>query len=177
MSNACAVTTGKVRLAYCNVWEPKPRVHGAGAPLYSCQIIIPKTSLVTVRKVQAAIAAAIREGYDEGKFAPGDNLARYPLKDGDVTERPYLWGCWYVNTNNSAKPHVIDINGEPVTDHSLMYSGVYARVRLVFYPSAAAGKGVSASLGNIQRLEDGEALGTTPHDHNPMEDFAEPMED
>ena len=48
----------------------------------------------------------------------------------------------------------------PITDHSEIYSGVYARVSIAFYAFNSNGnRGVACGLGNIQKTRDGEPLG------------------
>lgn len=58
MSNK--VITGKVRFSYANVWEAKS-INGSD-PKYSVSIIIPKSDKATLKKVQAAIDNAKKEG-------------------------------------------------------------------------------------------------------------------
>lgn len=50
------VITGNVRFSYANVWEPKS-INGS-EPKYSVSIIIPKTDVETLKKINAAIASA-----------------------------------------------------------------------------------------------------------------------
>ena len=55
------VVTGKVRLSYANVWEPKAQSEGQ-KPKYSVSIIIPKDDKDTIKKINDAIAKAVEEG-------------------------------------------------------------------------------------------------------------------
>lgn len=47
-----------------------------------------------------------------------------------------------------------------ILDQSEVYSGCYGRISVTFYGYNSNGnRGIGAGLGNIQKLEDGEALG------------------
>ena len=59
--NSTKVITGKVRLSYCSILEPKATVEG-GTEKYSTSIIIPKSDEVTLDKINKAIEAAYHEG-------------------------------------------------------------------------------------------------------------------
>ena len=50
--------------------------------------------------------------------------------------------------------------GNPVINQSEVYSGMYGRVNVTFFPYAFGGKkGIGCGLGQVQKLRDGEALG------------------
>ena len=60
MNNPMKVITGpETRWSYANVWEPKS-ING-GTPKYSVSLIIPKSDIKTLEKIQAAIQAAYEE--------------------------------------------------------------------------------------------------------------------
>ena len=158
--NNTKVVTNEVRLSYANVWEPNS-ING-GTAKYSCSIIIPKSDTETVEAINAAIEAALNEGIAKfgGKVPPRGAL-KLPLRDGD-TERDddAYCGCWFVNANSTTPPQVVDKYVRPITDHSEIYSGVYARVSIAFYAFNSNGnRGVACGLGNIQKIRDGEPLG------------------
>ena len=57
-------------------------------------------------------------------------------------------------------PEVVDKAGNPIITQSEVYSGMYGRVNVTFFPYAFGGKkGVGCGLGPVQKLRDGEALG------------------
>ncbi|WP_018659203.1 DUF2815 family protein [Allofustis seminis] len=158
--NQTKVTTGKVRLSYANVWEPKS-ING-GKEKYSCSIIIPKTDTRTIEKIERAIKAAIER--DLGKFGgkmPNMNAIKLPLRDGDIEKDDGAYrDAYFVNANSLTAPQIVDRNVEPIIDRSEVYSGVYARVSLNFYAFNVNGnRGVACGLGNIQKLSDGDPLG------------------
>lgn len=154
------VITNEVRLSYANIWEPKS-ING-GTAKYSCSIIIPKSDTETVGAINAAIEAALNEGTSKfgGKIPPRGAL-KLPLRDGDTERDDDAYrGCWFVNANSTTLPQVVDKYVRPITDHSEIYSGVYAKVSIAFYAFNSNGnRGVACGLGNIQKTRDGEPLG------------------
>lgn len=152
------VVTGKVRLSYANLFEP--RAMEGQEPKYSVSIIIPKEDKATVKAIQAAIEAAKEQ--DKGKWngkIPA-NL-KTPLRDGDE-DRPddeAYADSYFVNANSTRKPEVVDRYGNFLGDDDV-YSGCYARVSLNFFGYNTSGnRGVGCGLGNVQKLDDGERLG------------------
>lgn len=60
------------------------------------------------------------------------------------------------------RPGVVDANCQPILDPTEIYSGIYGRVAVDFFPYNFAGKqGVGCSLCNVQKLSEGEPLGAT----------------
>lgn len=159
--NATKVVTGQVRLSYANVWEPQS-INGS-EPKYSVSIIIPKSDKATIAKIQAAIDAAIQSGI--GKFGgkmPNKSSLKLPLRDGDAerTDEAYQ-NAFFVNANSKAAPQIVDSDLNRIIDKAEVYSGCYARVSLNFYAFNTNGnRGIACGLGNIQKLKDGEPLGS-----------------
>lgn len=156
--NPTKVVTGKVRLSYVTVFEPKP--DDQGRLKYSLCALIPKGDKATLEKVKNAIEAARQAGKDSkwgGKIPAGLKL---PLRDGD-TERdsPEYKGHYFINCNSQQKPGIVDADLNQVMDQSEVYSGCYGRVAINFYPYDQKGnRGIGAGLQNVQKLEDGDPL-------------------
>jgi hypothetical protein len=158
------VVTDVTRLSYANVWTAKS-ING-GTEKYSCSVLIPKTDTKTIAKIKKAVEAAYTEGESKlkgnGKTLPPLAALKTPLRDGDL-ERPddeAYQGHWFVNANSNTAPGVVNIDRQPIFDHSEVYSGVYARVSLSFYAFNSNGnRGVACGLQNIQKVRDGEPLG------------------
>ncbi|NHN33512.1 DUF2815 family protein [Paenibacillus agricola] len=173
------VITGKVRLSYTHVFEPEADDNGVDK--YSTAILIPKSDKDTLKKIQAAVNAAIELGktkWPNGKVPA--NLKK-PLRDGDE-ERPEdeaYQGHFFLNGTSKNKPGIAkpigkDGNGktkfQEITDTTEVYSGCYAKVSLNFYPFEAKGnRGVAAGLNNIVKVQDGDFLGGRS---NLSDDFA-----
>lgn len=179
MVNATKVITGLCRFSYLNCWEPKAME--GGKPLFSVSLIIPKGDAATVGKIRAAIEAAYEEGKGKlrgsGKTVPELSALKVPLRDGDA-ERPddaAYAGAYFVNANSQAAPGIVDANRQPIIERSEMYSGVYGRASLSFYAFNRNGnRGIACGLNNLQKIRDGEPLGSRARAE---EDFAEEEED
>lgn len=158
MSNT-KVVTGKARLSYVNIFQPRSGMDG-GEPKYSVSLLIPKSDKATVEKVRAAIEAAKEAGKPTwgGKVPPG---LKSPLRDGD-TERddPVYAGHYFINATSKSKPGVVDANLQPILDAGEVYSGCYGRASINFYAYNVNGnRGIAAGLNNVQKVADGEPLG------------------
>ena len=169
------VITGKVRLSYANLFQP--RSQDGQDPKYGTALLIPKSDTETIKKINAAIAAVKADPQAlakwGGKIPP--NLST-PLRDGDAErpDDPVYAGCFFVNASSKQKPGVVDKNLDPVMDASEVYSGCYARASINFFGYAVSGKkGVGCGLNNIQKLADGEPLGGRARPEDDFEKYEE----
>ena len=166
-NQATKVITGKVRLSYTKVWEAEPDDNGI--LWFGTAILIPKSDKETLRKIKASVDAATEAGKSKwgGKIPP--NLKK-PLRDGD-DERPddeAYKGHYFLNAKSKVRPGIAKAIGkgadgktkfQEITDTTEVYSGCYAKVSLNFYPFDVKGnRGVAVGLGNIVKIQDGEAL-------------------
>ncbi len=164
-ANPLKVITGpETRWSYANVWEPKS-ING-GTPKYSISLIIPKSDIRTVRKIQTAIEAAFREGEAKlkgnGKSVPPLAAIKNPLRDGDVErpDDPAYAGCYFINANATSAPGIVDADRNPIIARSEVYSGVYGRASISFYAFNSSGnRGIACGLNNLQKIRDGAPLG------------------
>lgn len=158
------VLTGVVRLSYVNLVTPKAPQNG-GEPKYSVTLLIPKSDTATKLDIEASIKAAYEEGVNKkwGGAHPqmqtilwdGDGLRKSGLPFGDECK-----GHWVLNASSKQKPQVVgidNVNCELAPND--IYSGMYARVTINFFPYDTAGsKGVGCGLGNVMKTADGEPL-------------------
>lgn len=148
------------RLSYAHIWEPDS-VNGS-EPKYSVSCIIDKDDKDTIVKIQKAIELAKEEGKGKWGGKIPANL-KTPLRDGDI-DRPEdeaYSGAMFLNANSRQAPQVVDKKVQPILDQSEVYSGCYGRVSVTFYAYNSNGnKGIAAGLGNVQKLRDGEPLGS-----------------
>lgn len=173
--NPIKVITGKsTRWSYANVWEPKA-ING-GTPKYSVSLIIPKSDKLTVAKIKAAIEAAYSEGESKlkgtGKTIPQLSTLKTPLRDGDVErpDDPAYKNSYFINANSATAPGIVDEACNTIIDRSEVYSGVYGRASITFYAFNSNGnKGIACGLNNLQKISDGEPLGSRVSAEN---DFA-----
>ena len=160
------VITGRVRLSFVNVFEPKAPVEGGDAK-YSVTLLIPKSDTATAAKIKAAMAEA-RENFCRKNGA--NALPAKPittLHDGDGQRPngeefgPECKGHYVITVSSKQKPVIVDRNGQAILDSTEVYSGCYGRAAINFYGYSKAGKkGISAGLLSIQKLADGEPFGT-----------------
>lgn len=104
--------------------------------------------------LEALIAATIAEKWP--KNAPRGLML--PILDGDDQEREEYVGKFYINGKaGKYKPGIVDANRDPIEDPEEFYPGCYARATITCYAWSFKGKnGVSVSVRNIQKCEEGE---------------------
>ena len=155
------VITGKGRLSYAYVWEP--REQDGQEPKYSVSFLIPKSDKETLKKFDAALEAAKAKGAAkkwEGKIPANLKL---PLRDGDeeADEKGEDYrGHFFFNATSKDAPGIVDAQRNPIFDKAEVYSGCYARLSVSLYPYNTNGnRGVAVGLNHIQKIADGEPLG------------------
>ena len=157
------MNTGKARLSFVNIWEPKV-ARGSTEAKYSVSVLVPKSDTATKAKIDACIEAAKEVGKAKwgGKIPVNLKLV---VHDGDNdAERgdrgDEYKGHWFFTASTKTKPGVVDANREEITNTTAVYSGCYGKVNINFYPYDSNGsKGVACGLNHVQFLEDGEPLG------------------
>ena len=168
MENLSNVTTGKVRLSYVHLFKPYAYQPGQEEK-YQVTVLVPKSDTDTMGRINAAIEAAKQRGISEKWNGQCPPLVPTPVYDGDGV-RPSdgmafgaeCKGCWVFTASAKVDypPEVVDKMGNPIINQSEVYSWMYGRVNVTFYPYAFGGKkGIGCGLGPVQKLEDGEALG------------------
>ena len=165
-SNPTFVVTGRARLSYANLTRPAARE--GQDPKYSVTILVPKTDVATKSRIDAAIEAAKQAGEKIWKGRPP--IIAIPVHDGDGARPsdgmpfgPECRGHWVFTASCKAdrRPEVVDSMKNPIIDASQIYSGMYGRGSVNFFPYNQSGKkGVGCGLNNVQKLADGEPLGS-----------------
>lgn len=156
------VVTKKIRMDYVNLFSPKAMMPGEGQK-YSVCILIPKTDIETVSKINLAVEAAKRAGISLWGYEMPSNL-KTPLRDGDLEKPNYedYRGHYFLNAVSRRKPEVVNKKLVEIKEEEEVYSGCYGRVSINFYPfNWNDNKGVGCGLINVQKLEDGEPIGTS----------------
>ena len=161
--DATHVVTGECRFSYVTLNEPRS-IDGS-EPKYSVTLLIPKSDTATKARIDAAIELAKKKGMAtkfNGKIPP---ILPTPLHDGDGARPsdgeeygPECKGHWVMAVTSKNKPGVVDANRNPIINASDLYSGMYGRVAIDFYPYNTSKKGIGVSLANVQKLRDGEPL-------------------
>lgn len=152
--------TGEVRISYQHLINPNKD------NLYMATILISKTDVATYNDLISSRDAAYEQGV-KNKWNGSRPQMRYPLiYDGDGVRPsgepfgPECKGHWVLTASSKQKPqcvHISSIHSELLpTD---VYSGMYARVTVNFYPFDVNGnRGVGCGLGNVCKTRDGEPL-------------------
>lgn len=156
--------TGEVRLSFVHL--TRPYSNNGGEPKYSCTLLISKTDTATYNDLKSALNAAYEIGVSD-KWKGSRPQLRYPvIYDGDGVRpsgEPFGDECkghWVVTASSKQPPQVVHQSNIRVqlaeTD---IYSGMYARVTLNFFPYDSSGsRGVGCGLGNVLKTRDGEPL-------------------
>lgn len=169
------VVTGKVRLSYCHLFEAYANAEHGGDPKYSTVILVPKTDKATINKIKAAQQAALELGKSSKFNGSIPKMWKNTFRDGDeeadLDKNPEYAGHMFMTVSNKTKPGVVDGQLNPILDQTELYSGCYARVSInAFAFNVSGNKGVSFGLNHVQKLGDGEPLGSFT---KPEDDFDE----
>lgn len=168
MNELTNVTTGEVRLSYVHLFKPYAFQPGQEEK-FSCTILIPKSDTETMARINNAIAAATEKGVSDKWNGVRPPVIPNPVYDGDgvrpsdgMAFGPECRGHYVLTASAKADypPEVVDAQLNPVINQSEIYSGIYARVNISFFPYAFGGKkGIRCGLGPVQKTRDGEPLG------------------
>ena len=168
MNELTNVTTGRARLSYVHLFKPYAYQPGQEEK-FSVTVLVPKTDVDTKARIDAAIEAAKQRGINEKWNGQCPPIVPTPVYDGDGVRPsdgmpfgPECKGHWVftASAKEDYPPEVVDKMGNPIINHSEVYSGIYGRVNVSFFPYAFGGKkGIGCGLGPVQKLEDGEPLG------------------
>lgn len=165
-NNPTLVTTGKVRLSYVHLFSPY--AHNPGQdPKYSTTILVPKSDIASKQRIDMAINKAIEAGVKDKWGGVRPPILGIPVYDGDGVRPsdglPFGQECkghWVFTASSKQPISVVDTGLNPIMDQTAVYSGIYARVSVTFFPYNSNGKkGIGCGLGPVQKLEDGEPLG------------------
>lgn len=168
MADITNVTTGESRLSYVHLFTPYAINPGAEAK-FSVTVLVPKADQDTMSRIWQAIEAAKSRGKDEKWNGVVPPIVATPVYDGDGVRPsdgmefgPECKGHWVFTASAKAEypPEVVDANCNPIINQSEVYSGMYGRVNVSFYPYNFNGKkGIGCGLGPVQKTRDGEPLG------------------
>lgn len=149
-----------VRLSFPYLFEPS--VDDKGVAKYQATFLIPKDDKANLDRMEKAVQEAIEDGKDkkfEGKVPT--KFRNDPIRDGEERDGEEFQDCMFISARNKNKPQVVDARVNPIIDQSEIYAGCYvnATVTAYAYNHTEGGKGVTWSLGNVQKVKDGEPFG------------------
>ncbi len=159
-----AITTGKVRASYVNIFQPRASQNG-GELKYSVTLLIPKNDTATINSIYAEIEKAKQEGAQKvfgGNIPP---VCKTPLYDGDGV-RPSgeffgeeCRGCLVMTASAKMQPSIVGLDMQNIINPAEVYSGCYIRANINFFAYNTNGnKGIGCGLNAVQKIEDGEPL-------------------
>ena len=164
-----AVTINDVRFSYCNLFQPKaPFNNPQGEPKYSVTVLVPKTNTTAKAVIDNAIAQAIDAGVSSKWNGVRPPQPAICVHDGDGP-RPSdgsafgeeCKGCWVFTASTKQPPFVVDEYVQNIIDPTKVYSGMWGNVNVTFFAYNNAGKkGIGCGLNGVQKIRDGEALGS-----------------
>ena len=157
-------------VSYCHLLEPWANSTQPGAkPRYSATILLPKTDVAQHQALMNAIEAAIQSARTKfGARVPAQ--PKVPIHDGDGYTQsgkefgPECKGHWVFTAAQDAsyKVEVVDLQGNPLSNPTQVYSGMYVNVLVRFFFYSNQSTGIGCGLGPVQKVRDGEALGSMP---------------
>ena len=148
IGEATNVTTEKARLSYVHLFKPYAAMQGQEEK-FSVTVLIPKTDVETMARINAAIEAAKQKGITEKWNGACPPIVPTPVYDGDGVRpsdgMPFGEECkghWVFTASAKVDypPEVVDKMGNPIINQSEVYSGMYGRVNVNFFPYSFGGK-------------------------------------
>lgn len=168
MNELTNVTTGEVRMSYVHLFKPYAYQPGQEEK-FQVTVLVPKNDAETMARINNAIEAAKQRGINEKWNGQCPPIVPTPVYDGDGVRPsdglpfgPECKGHWVFTASAKADypPEVVDKVGNPIINQSEVYSGMYGRVNVTFFPYAFGGKkGIGCGLGPVMKTRDGESLG------------------
>lgn len=165
MSDELTVVTGVCRFSYVHLTEPwayKPE----DQPKYSVTLLIPKKDKATMKKIFAAEEAAKQLGKTSKWGGKIPRNLKSIIRDGDEEydpeENPEYVGMYFmaVSSPETYPPGLVDKNRNEILDKTELYSGCWGRVQIRAFPYSGQSNGVSFGLNHVQKIRDGEPLGS-----------------
>ena len=166
MNDPTFCATNKVRLSYCHLFQPRASLQPGGGAKYSVTILIPKSDVDTINRINEGIQAAINEGVTSKWGGIRPPQPPIPIHDGDGLKQsgePFgeeCRGCYVLTASDKLQPHIVDAYCNDIMNPAEVYSGCYGRVGIRFFAYNSQGKkGIGCGLNAVQKLEDGTPLG------------------
>lgn len=159
-----AITTGKVRASYVNIFQPRVPENG-GEAKYSLTLLIPKTDVTTLNAIYAEIEKAKQEGAQKAFNGAVPPMCKIPLHDGDGF-RPSgeafgeeCRGHMVMTASAKLQPSIVGLDMQAIINPADVYSGCYVRANINFFAYNTNGnKGIGCGLNAVQKIEDEEPL-------------------
>ena len=166
MKGETRVITGKVRLSFSNLFEPRKNDDGTTGR-YDCCLLIDKDDKDTINCINKAIENAKAKGVADKWGGKVPKNMQLPLHDGDEKEddqySEQFAGNMFINPKAKSRPGIVDKHGARIIDAEEIYSGCWVVAALSFFPYDMNGnRGVGVGIDNVMKLADGESLAGKP---------------
>ena len=167
--------TVKALIDFPNIWTPK-KIMNQGTPVYSANIIIPKSRKVVCDKIGEICSQLIET---DSRLNTKD-FVRFPIIDGDAMNsegKPFpehYHGCFFLRAKTNYQPHVYEreissgLYLELDEGDERVYAGMEALVDLSFFAYAVGGnRGIGVGLGDLCITGEGKPF----YNNDPSEKF------
>lgn len=149
------------RLSFPGIWHAEPFKPG-DEPKFKATFLVPKDSPMA-KKIEAAMmeTAKAKWGAKAEKIVAGirNNPNKFCIQDGDTKTYDGYEGMIAVSAKNGVRPTILDRDRSPLTEEDgKPYAGCYVNGVIEFFAYENSGNGISASLGGIQFVKDGDAF-------------------
>ena len=167
------------RVSFPSVYQKN--AFGNGEAKFRLTLLIPKALKGPEKKLyDALVDAANKVSMEAFKCKVGELVkgrgVRVKSPFLDAGEKEGVWGGYddslvYIRFSNKVKPRVVDARVQDISEESqLFYAGCYAKAMCNPYAyDKDGGLGISFSLGNIQKVAEGEPFGAAQT--NPEDEF------
>lgn len=152
------ILTPEFRVAFPNVFQPNDKGK------YSITMLFDKNNFnaAPFQEIIKEVLEQVQTVVYKGQPIP-QGVRRSPIKDGDVPNsenKIHFPGYYSANAGTMYQPGLVDANVQPIINQGEFYPGCYARAKVhAFWFDKDGNKGISFSLGNIQKTRDGERMG------------------
>jgi hypothetical protein len=175
------ILTPKFRVSYPNVFKPGKAFQEGQEPKYSVVAVFPKGADLSALKKAAEEAMVEKWGADKKKWpkelrSPFRKHEERAIEDEATGKQIFPDGMEaggiFINLSSKQKPGLVDQNVQEIIVESDFYAGCYARATVRAYAYGGPGTkftaGVGFGLQNIQKLADGDPMGSRTR---PQDDF------
>lgn len=169
------ITIKNARLSFPDLFEPRPFKPG-DAPKYKATLLVPKGSPQD-KEIWKAIEAVAKEKWpktaDKVLASIRGNANKFCYQDGDTKSYDGYADMMAFSAGNKARPTVLDRDKSPLSkDDGKPYAGCFVNAVVEIFAYDNSGNGISASLGGVQFVKDGDAFsGGRPASSDDFEDL------
>lgn len=147
---------------------------------FGLSIPIPESDTSSIKKVKAAIKAAVVNKWGDKDVKNLGKKIASPLRNGNEEkgDDEVYQDTIFFSANSTRRPGVVNSALEPIMDIEEVYPGCIVRASVNFFAYDYKGKkGIAAGLQNVMKVRDGEQIGGKESAEDDFSDFAEETEE